>query len=84
MLDSLGLQQPPDLDGTGRREAAVGVHQQRCLRPERPPDRRHDRLGAARPFVDVMAAFGTDAELEGVEAVLVPQPDESARPRPRA
>ena len=77
MLDTLGLQQPPDLDGTGRREAAVAIHQQGCIWPQRPPDRGHDRLGPARPLVDVMPALGTDAELEGVEAQLALQPDEA-------
>ena len=40
-------------------------------------DGRHDLLGAAGPFVDVVAAFGADAELEGVEAVLVAQAQEA-------
>ena len=41
--------------------------------PERLAHGGHDLLGAARPFVDVVAAFGADAELEGVVAVPVAQ-----------
>ena len=45
--------------------------------PRRLADGRHDRLGAAGPFVDVVAAFGADAELEGIEAVAVAQAQEA-------
>ena len=84
MLDSLGLQQAPHLDRPGRREAAIAVHQQRRFGAEGAADRRHDGLGAARPFVDVMAAFRADAELEGVEAEACPAARGSARLRPPA
>ena len=77
MLDPLGLEQPPDLDRARRREAAVGVDQKMRLGPERLADRRHDRLGPPRPFVDVVPALGADPELEGIEAVLVAQAQEA-------
>jgi hypothetical protein len=73
MLDPVIFEQVPDLDGAGRGETAVGVDEQCRAIAESPADRRHDLLGAARPFVDVMAVFGSDAELEGVEAELALQ-----------
>ena len=77
VLDPLGLEQPPDLDRACRREAAVGVDQKMRLGPEGLADRRHDRLGPARPFVDVVAALRPDPELEGIEAVPVAQAEEA-------
>jgi hypothetical protein len=68
MLDALGRQQLADLDGAGRGEAAIGIDQKRCLRAQRPAHRRHDGLGAARPFIDVMAILRRDPEFEGIEA----------------
>ena len=50
----------------------------RCRR-RAPRTRRHDLLGAARPLVASRPHFGADAELEGVEAVLVAQPTEPRR-----
>ena len=79
MLDAVVLQHAADLDRALRREAAIGVDQQRRLVAERLADRRHDLFGAARPFVDVVAVFGGDAELEGVEAEFVAQPLEPLR-----
>ena len=84
MTDALGLEQPADLDGARRREAAVGIDQLRDAVAERARHVRHDRLGAAGPLVDVAAALGPDAPLEGVEAVGVAQPHAAARPPPPA
>ena len=79
MLDPLALQQPPDLDRPRRRVAAVGVGEQRHPVPERAPHRRHDRLGPPRPLVAVVADLGADPELEGVEPLLVAQPQHPRR-----
>ena len=57
MLDAMVLEQPADLDGPLGREAAVGVGEQCRIRAQRFADRRHDRLGAAGPLVDIVAAF---------------------------
>ena len=79
MLDPLALEQPPDLDRPRQRVAAVGVGEQRHPVPERPPHRRHDRLGPPRPLVAVVADLGADPELEGVEPRLVAQPQHPRR-----
>src|SRR5207302_1576024 len=46
---------------------------------ERARHPRHDRLGAAGPFIDVASALGADAPLESVEALFVPQAHEPRR-----
>ena len=79
MADAVVLQHAADLDGALRREAAVGVDQQRDVVAQRAAHRRDDLLGAARPLVDVVAALGADAELERVEAVLGRAAHEAAR-----
>ena len=63
------LQHPAHLDRPRRRVAAVGIDQQRRLVADRAAHRRHQRLGAARPLVGVVAALGADADLEGAIAV---------------
>jgi hypothetical protein len=37
----------------------------------------HDRLGTPGPFVDVVSALGPDAPLEGVEPLLIAQPQQA-------
>ena len=68
MLDAVVLQQAADFDRAFGRKAAIGIDQQRNIVAQRLADDRHDFFGAARPLVNVVAVFGGDAELEGVEA----------------
>ena len=79
MLDALAFQHAADLDRPRRREAAIGIDQQRDLRPERAPNGRHDLFGAARPFIDVVPVLRADAELEGLKAEFTPQSREALR-----
>src|SRR5437660_950026 len=68
VTDPLGLEQMPDLDGAAGGEAAVRIHELSDPVAERARHPRHDRLGAAGPFIDVASALGADAPLESVEA----------------
>ena len=80
VADALRLEEPSDLDRAARREAAVGVDELRDAVAERARHRRHDRLGASRPLIDVVTALGTDAPLERVEAQLIAQAHEPRAP----
>jgi hypothetical protein len=73
MADAVVLQQLPDLDGTRRRVTAVRVHEKVRIVAQRLVHCGNDRLGAAGPFVDIVAAFAGHAELEGVVPKLVAQ-----------
>ena len=77
MRDAFGLEQPPDLDRARRREAAVRIDQLCDAIAQRARHGGHDRLGAARPFIDITAALGADAPLEGIESLLIAQPHEA-------
>ena len=79
VTDPLGLEQMPDLDGAAGGEAAVRIHELSDPVAERARHPRHDRLGAAGPFIDVASALGADAPLESVEALFVPQAHEPRR-----
>src|SRR6266513_3697571 len=76
VTDPLGLEQMPDLDGAAGGEAAVRIHELGDPVAERARKARHDRLGAAGPFIDVASALGADTPLESVEALFVPQAHE--------
>ncbi len=65
------LEHPPDLDRPCGRVTAVRVDEERCVVAERCAHGFDDRLGAARPFVLVVAALLADAHLERVEPVAV-------------
>ena len=73
MAHAVVLQQLADLDRALRRITAVGVHQQFHAVAHGAAHGGHDLLGAARPLVHVVAAFGADPELEGIETELVTQ-----------
>lgn len=79
MADAFRLEEPADLDRPARRVAAVGIDELRHAVAESARNLRHDRLGAPRPLIDVMAALGGDAPLEGVEALFVAQLHQPAR-----
>src|SRR5262245_33857206 len=84
MLDAMVGKHGADLDRPGRREAAIGIDQERGPLAQRLADRRHDFFRPTRPFVDVVAVLGADPELEGIEAVLALEALETLRLLPRS
>jgi hypothetical protein len=78
MADAVLLEHLANLDGLLRPVAGIGVDQQRDAVIHGLAHCRDDLLGAARPLILAAAAFGADAELEGIKAEPVAQP---AQPR---
>ena len=56
---------------------AVGIDQQGNVVTERFPHLRYDCLGTTRPLVLVVTALLANADLEGIEAMLVTQPHQA-------
>src|SRR5690606_8635282 len=79
MTDALGFEPASDLDRAGGREAGIAVDELGHPVPERAGDRRDDLFGPTRPFVDVVAAFGTHTPFESVEPVVIAEPAEPGR-----
>jgi hypothetical protein len=77
--DALRLEQAPDFDRAPGRVAAVRVDELRDAVAQSARDGGHDLLRAARPLIDVAPAFRGHAPFEGIESLLVAQPQETCR-----
>ena len=84
MRHAVDLEEPAHFDRPARREAAIGVHEEGHVLPERLSNGRNHGLGAARPDIGIRAALLPDAELESVESQVVPKPPEPLALRRRA